>query len=550
MSAVATRSVLPGVLALALLGGVAWILLRDPSHADAPDGPATAPAPRATGAEAPVAKSGEARLAGAPEGGPDDLYRDADVATTLGAFRFQPPNVPAAAVSRLRALVDVDPALLGHLVRVALGDEPLRPDLVPSDYPYESRQAVTWALEALGGPAARILGVRLETEPDPRTRRGIRWLLGRMGAGAAPAVEALRAAVGDTARDARERGEAIHVLGVIGGDARSATPHLLALLRDPDDPVFGYALEAIYPVAGMTDAVRDAFVDLLAIEDDDLRVDVLEVVVRQMGTDAEALRATLLGLVEHGQADVRFTTLQALEPIGVRQPAAIRLVAERLEEGDEDEEVVALAVLLASGEPGRAALLALARRTDLMPLAVRVFWALEAGDAATPVPTADLLRLFGGCDVHLLPAVADLLLERPGGLPAQDALPLLRAELRDSEGDRRWAAAYVLPCVVGDDEAVLALLDEALRDEALGESVLEALGRMSRLAVRVVPLLEAQAPHRPYAATAALGRLGHEAPLAREALRRLTGSPAPELADAARDALAEAEASSAGRRGE
>lgn len=538
-----TRSALLGILGLAFVfvGAAAFLLLRDPPEAGRPP-------------DAPTATHGEeiadVRLAGVGEtaaaGGEPD-FTTAGGAVTLGAFRFQPPNVPAGAVARLRHLVEADPELLEHLVRVALKEETLRAELVPPDYPYEARQAAAWAIEALGRPTARILAARLETETDPRMRRAIYWVLGRLGAEAAPAVEALVGRMRDTGLAARERGKAIHVLGAVGGEAQAAVPDLLALLRDPDDDTFGYALNVIYPVAGMTDAVRDAFVELLAIEDSDLRVEVLQVVVDQMGEDAAALRPSLVALVEHGGPDVRRTALWALRPVGLRARPVISLVGRRVEEGDEDEETAATALLLASGEPGHAELLAVAGRTEFLGLSLRIADALQRGDASVEAGAGIMIRLLRDSDADLLNDVVYLLVDRPTGLPAADYLPLLRAELRDPGGDRRWAAALLLSNVVGADDRVIRLLQEALDDAGVAKMAMSALGRMVRQAERVVPLLEARIAGGSRDAVNALGALAVESAVAREALHGLTAAQDPEVRDFARRVLAEVDAARAGR---
>ena len=183
-----------------------------------------------------------------------------------------------------------------------------------------------------------------------------------------------------------------------------------------------------------------------------------------------------------------------------------------------------------------------------MALALRAITVLQE-DVATAgdVPPELLLRLFRECDAHLLNGVEGVLLAHPSGLAAAVWLPTLRAELHDLESDRRRAATLVLPAVRGDDEAVLALLREALRDEAVRDAGIEALGRMARLAERVVPLLEAEVGRRPHAAIEALGRMALEAPHARGALSRLTSAEDPEIRAAAVDVLSQVDEAYAAR---
>lgn len=132
---------------------------------------------------------------------------------------------------------------------------------------------------------------------------------------------------------------------------------------------------------------------------------------------------------------------------------------------------------------------------------------------------------------------------RPG-----DFLPLLRAQLRDPEGDRRWAAAQLLSNVRGDDEAVLALLGEALEDETIRPHAIGSMGSMGRQAARVVPLLVGQRARAPFYVVDALAVLAVEAPLAKDALRRIAANADdPDVRQTAAEALEEIERLAAGR---
>jgi len=537
MPHVSTRWILVFGLVFASVAGAVVLLLReDPGTEPA------APVARDAGADA----SEEARLQGIGDAGAVADYREADVATTLSAFRFQPPNVVAGAVARLRQHVTDDPALLQHLVRAALTLEELRSEYIEPDYPYDGRSLAIWAVEALGRTAVPLLIAHLEQEEDTRRRSAIRAILRVMGEEAAPAVGALRRHLGDTERSDHERADTILTLSLVGPAAAEAVPELLRILRGPDDPLLDAALQAIYRIAGMTDDVRDAFIDLLAIEDADLRVDVLQVVVDQLGTDVEPLRPTLVGLVEHGGPDVRRLALWALAPVGVQASGPIQLVGQRLEDGDEDEEAAALAVLLASGDRGRRTLLEIAQRTELVPLALRVTGALVEDGAEGEVPPGMLLRLFRECDLHVLHRVVAVLNELPGGVPADDALPTLRTELGDPESDRRWAAVEALSAVRGDDDAVLTLLEAALEDPEVRDFAFGALGRLVRLEGRVVPILERLALAGRLDAVNQLGTLALRSALARAALQRLTAADDPELRDFAGRVSAEVDAASPG----
>ena len=212
-----------------------------------------------------------------------------------------------------------------------------------------------------------------------------------------------------------------------------------------------------------------------------------------------------------------------------------------------EEEQAARGVLLASGEEGLALLAETVRTTEDVDLAVRTARALTQADAGDRVSGAALLHVFQTCDRNAVHHVVGLLDALPAGVEAGAALPVVRAELEDPDGDRRWAAVEALSAVRGDDEAVLGLLRETLEDPTLRAYAFDALGRMGRIEDRVVPLLEAQARRGRLEAVNALGPLAVASRIARATLHRLAASDDEVLRDFATRRLVEVPAADVAR---
>jgi HEAT repeat protein len=103
------------------------------------------------------------------------------------------------------------------------------------------------AFAALGG---RVVPQAIDLLKDPKRRERALKVLGKIGADAAPAVQAIAALVKD--EDPKVRTEALFALGAIGPKAASAVPAASEALADPERDVMltaGYALGKMGPAA-------------------------------------------------------------------------------------------------------------------------------------------------------------------------------------------------------------------------------------------------------------------------------------------------------------
>ncbi len=428
-------------------------------------------------------------------------------------------TVPAAELDALRrALQDADPftriAAADRLVSVSARNRAAAIHVLIADsqtlYPSQ-RNAAEAALERLQGPAVAALVAAVKTEiapthetigqalhrigpaalppliaaftsSDPDLHRFANFELHRWGPGATPG---LSAALRDPRYVAERPRLALLLLEIDPPHAADATPHLLALLREPDGSLRRRALEVLIRLGPQPDQAP-VYVAALRESDPGVRAQAA-VALRQLGPAAlSGLRA--LAADASAGADARRA---ALEVLGRLRPAAAEAVPDLvaiLRGGDATLYPTAALALLRMGPPGVAGLVQVVR-DDLQDTRKAEF---------EGVGLFGQFRMLHDCQASGWFAAATQLSRL--GPAGKQAAPTLAAVLRDP----RLNAA--------DQELIATALENMGPDTVplLAALVQDPSGRARLLAVRV------------------LGRLG---PAAREAapalgkMLRLTDDP-------------------------
>ncbi len=432
---------------------------------------------------------------------------NADVATTLAAVRFSPPALPASVVARLRALVAKRPGLLEVWIATAIYDEPL-----PEDPTFDGgpgpKWATYWALVAVGPPAAKALADRLQDERDPKLQEDLLRALCAFeddGAAAAVLISVLR----DPKTTDRVRWYTAEALAHAGDAGRPAIPDLAEHAERPNGAMWQISLQSVLTLAGPSSPEAQAVVTQLLQRDDPvLLATVLETVGRTLGAEAVPLRPAIENLLGHESSDVRAWALFALARTGVEDVATIQRIGHLVEDETEEGEKQAIAVLAASGKAGQDELVQVARRADLLEVALHACQALDARG----YPLADhldvVLPLYLDGEDQVATGVLRLLSTMQPGPRARDVLDLLRRQIQSSEDPHRFAALWILANVEGDDAAVEKLFDEAFEDPTplRDVGVISALGEATTHMARRVAILEAHADRAPDEVAAVLGR--------------------------------------------
>jgi HEAT repeat protein/lysophospholipase L1-like esterase len=306
---------------------------------------------------------------------------DADAKTRAAAARAlgNAAGDAAAAVPALaRRLRDPDPSVRAAsawaLGRFGLDAAPAVPELTATleDAHPPARAGAAHALGAIGPAARSAVGalvprladqaeeVRWRAEdalarigPDPDSlpslirllanssgpgRAGAASVVGRMGAGARPAVPALMAALTDLRTDVRWK--SAWALGRIGPDARAAVPGLIALARDPD--VGWHAIDALGGIGAEARAAVPVLRSALADPSGTVRWRAASALGR-IGPEAAAAGPDLLRGLRDPVDNVRLAAVQAIGRVEMDASAAPAL-AEALSR-DADSRVRAAAAM-------------------------------------------------------------------------------------------------------------------------------------------------------------------------------------------------------------
>jgi HEAT repeat protein len=376
---VSARAAAAGVVAL-LAGGLAWFLLRSDPSPDAATAVATdaaddrPPTLVGAGAPAPIAEestSGRFRrlLAGMARG-------EGGAADDLAKLAAEHPSIVGDLVDALRERWDPERTLVGA---------PHVGMWLPT---------IAQALRAIGARAVAALVAALDDD-DESLRMRAAWALGEMGDVAAPALDALVANAREAEDTPYARAAAVRALGRLGPASAALGPDLLAWARDDDapEPIADAVGAALLPVLGSTPEALDAARKILARQAADPCFELLSAMAARPAEMGPLLPA-LLEFVDEVQQDspVERQAHQVLGRVASGDPRALEILV-GLVANDERRSSVrsdAATALRAAGEPGIAALVALAQRS---PASVRllVFGVVKPWEKEPPAPLLELL---------------------------------------------------------------------------------------------------------------------------------------------------------------
>jgi HEAT repeat protein len=177
----------------------------------------------------------------------------------------------------------------------------------------------------IGDDLVPILSERVADEHKNTVVRGfIARALGRIGAGAAPAVPPLISFLDDTNTDALTRSTIIGAIGRIGPNARAAVPSLVRFLTS-DFEVTATALAGIGPPAvdGLAGAARST--------DRDLQVAAIRA-LGQLGRVAAPATSLMVEIAMKGDRSVRVHAIEALGAVGhdaiLAEPSLVRCLVD------------------------------------------------------------------------------------------------------------------------------------------------------------------------------------------------------------------------------
>ena len=350
------------------------------------------------------------------------------------------------------------------------------------------------ALCALGGASVEPVRRAVQSAPDDALPPLLICLM-RLGAAAAPATDDVGAIV-RSARDEGLRSLAARALAAFGPGAAHSIDDLRSLLLDVavSPPSRIDAARAMASVAGGTDAFENATMSALTDHRRDVRLAMLSALDARSSGSAP-IRGLLLGLVEGDDSEVRLLSARVLGAFGSPDDGVLDALSRLLEVETNDGLRAVADAMAALGQPGTARLCHLASDHEAPDVRLASLGALDRAG----FPLRDRPELFerflasasigDGWKDRLLVMMAHL--RAPAR--AVDALPMLRRLPRDAGAGLRLAALRASASLIGNDDAVVGYLIEALRENGDAGSVAASLlGRFPTQASRTVPaLLEA-----------------------------------------------------------
>ncbi len=366
------------------------------------------------------------------------------------------------------------------------------------------RPAAERALESLGDDAIAALAAALADVSSPVRIRAAA-LLGRLGGKSDLAKQALHDGAED--RSAAVRVAACQALLEIGESGDAVVGGLASALAAPDENVRRAA------AAGLSKAGKDAKSAIpalvAALDDRD------EGVRKQAAATLSGLGVAALTALDTGtRSDSRIqraSAVRALASLGKDAQPAVTRLTDLLKDDSDEVRVEAANALGRIGQPAHAAAAELLRvlNAENSPVALRQA-ALIALDKIAPRgwSTVDTLRGLWKHDDARMRAFAAREL---GKRKADASMPDLLLGLNDMSHLVRTESALALARLAPGDETVVGLLAAGVRNRLL---------------------------LNPRVAAAALGEMGPKAAPAKIALQEAMLSDEPELAQAAKDALA------------
>jgi len=210
-------------------------------------------------------------------------------------------------------------ACLPELIEVAASPE------------HPGRAAAAWAMGAMGPAAAPAVDALLAALRDPRAEVRSRavWALGRIGPAARAAVTTLVPLVDDPALSWR----AIDALGGIGPPAEPAVPRLVRALADTSGSVRWRAAQALGAIGAGARAATPALLAALGDAEGNVRLAAAEAAVR-VEADAHVLAPALARASRDEDGRVRVAALHGLAQLGGRSRAELPAIIEATRDPD------------------------------------------------------------------------------------------------------------------------------------------------------------------------------------------------------------------------
>jgi HEAT repeat protein len=217
-------------------------------------------------------------------------------------------------------------------------------------------------------------------------------------------------------------------ISLIGPEARSAVPELLAFLKDPDKLLRCSAAGALGKLRADLKTVVPALVEALKDKESDVRY-CAAVAIEDIGTEARDAVPALIKALKDPDDSVRSAAIGAIEGIGEAAAEATPLLVDMIKAGAEGEGLLAARALGKMG--GRAVgplLEALAKEAETDEVRVRLVGAL--GRIGKPA-VQDLAKILSAPEAKVRQAAA-MALGRIGP-DARDALPALESAAGDKD---------------------------------------------------------------------------------------------------------------------
>lgn len=314
-------------------------------------------------------------------------------------------------------------------------------------------EGVEWsaerALEKVGEPAAAPLGKALA---DPKANVFVRAhaarILGRLGKGAAPGLDAVLAAAGD--KDFFVREEASRALGTILLEPARSVAALSKAVAMPDPGARAAAAEALGRFGPEAAPAEAALLRIAGDSDALVRAAAWEALART-GDAPGAVGPVAISALDDDVAEVRVGALKTIGARGVRAEGLANRVLELSRTGWFMVRRAAAGAFHAAGVPA----------AEAMPVLGEL---LLAPDLRAVVDAIDAIGSYGAEGAPAVPAlVEDRLLAHPDagirfataralgamGPAAKDALPRLRARVDEPDPAAREAIAAAIRAIGG-----------------------------------------------------------------------------------------------------
>jgi HEAT repeat protein len=411
----------------------------------------------------------------------------------------------------------------------------------------------------VGRQARAAVPILLRCLSDPNEKVGESALWGLQWC-APESIEPLTDCLGST--DAKVRRRACSALGSIGDEASTACDALRRLLTDPAEDVRRRAAWALGLLHDTSARTIDALFGMASSERAAERSSALHALgnIGRALVDPEPLRAKqeqILNALEDDDEDVRWSACYVLESLHVEELLHVDLLVRRLRDASSHVRESAIGklqklaltvdltphvasisnVVLAGSHEARVACDVLALLGPKAKSAVpHLAEALQAEDGFLAIAAAKALWKIDGRVTESLPVLARLFDEY--GESVCDAIceigpaagPLIHEVIKALQSDNwdlQWAAADALGAISSSEPEVLAVLATSLGHASpiVRAAAARALAQIGRPAVPIlIKLLEGHHDDRAEWAADALGRMGHRANEAAEALRANLGS--------------------------